>query len=412
MMAAMRGALATMCLLSACVDGEGTPDGGPDPGPDPIEEPEPLPPGTIAITLDDLEAGWLVTTTRLVATDVPDERTITSDGTDIRLLGTRTDVFFATVTDAAGRLIEARAMKGACAMASARQLHVPAAYASIQAAIDAAGPGDTVKVAPGVYTESVHLRTGVCLLGSGARSTILDAGGEGRTLVDLTDAPGSALAGFTLRGVAPRPGCISEDPFTCSGEWYSAAVYLGGSALPGWEDPTVNAPPLITNNIFELNYIGVMLYFHGVAVVRNNVFANNRNGFVANHYQDRTLLANNVFAGNTELAIGHQAASLDIVDNIITGSPIGIRFESEETGHVACNVFHANGVNSNESRFTIGADGNTVGDPGFAGVGDYRLSAQSRARDAGCHAGKVREPDGSAPDIGAFGGPLAAWADL
>jgi hypothetical protein len=411
MLEMLRGALATTCLLAACtspLEGEGTPE------PFPFPEPDPGPrPGGISVTLDNLQPGWRVTTSRLVERNMPDERTIESDGSPITLSGTATDVFIATVTDAAGNLVATHAMKAPCTLASGRRLDVPRDYPTIQGAIDEADPGDTVRVAAGTYTESVQLRAGVCLLGSGARRTILDAGGERRTLVDLTDAPGSVVAGFTMRGVAQKTGCATpSDPFACSGNWYSAGVYLGPVDIPAWDDPTIDAPPIITNNVFEGNDIGVMLYHHGIAVVRNNVFVGNRNGFVANHYQDRTLLANNVFAGNTELAIGNQAAYLDIIDNVIMGSQLGVRFQYIQTGHIACNLFYGNGANANEPRFTIGSDGNLEAEPRFVGNGDYHLKPSSPGRDAGCHKGKVLEPDGTPPDIGAFGGPLAAWADL
>jgi hypothetical protein len=410
----VRKIFAVLCLLTACAQMPGEDDG---PGPDPDDPGPPgdsgsLPPGTIAVTIDDLQPGWLVTISRLVGHEMPDERTITSDGSPIKLLGTDTDVFISTITGPGGDLIATRAMNAPCHLASARQLRVPRDYPTIQGAVDDAIPGDVVRVAAGTYTESVKLRPGVCLLGSGAHHTILDARGEGRTLVDLTSAPGSVVAGFTLRGVAPRPGCASTDPFVCSGNWYTAGIYLGNDGVYPWDSPTASAPPIIANNIFESNYIGVMLYFHGIAVVRNNIFAGNRNGFIANHYQDRTLLANNVFVGNTDLAIGNQAAYLDIIDNIIMNSQLGVRFEYIQTGHIACNVFHGNGANANEDRFTIGADGNVEADPHFVELGDYRLAPGSPARDAGCHKGRVLEPDGTPPDIGAFGGPLAEWADL
>jgi hypothetical protein len=413
MLVTIRGALATTCLLAACtspLEGDGVPQ--PFPFPDPGPDPGPGP-GSISVTLDDLQPGWRVTTSRLRQSSMPDERTIVSDGSPITLFGTPTDVFIATVTDAAGTLIATHAMKAPCTLASGRRLDVPRDHPTIQGAIDEADPGDTVWVDAGTYTESVQLRPGVCLLGSGARRTILDAGGEGRTLVDLTNAPGSVVSGFTLRGVAQKAGCATPtDPFACSGNWYTAGVYLGTFGVPGWENPTIHAPPIIANNVFEGNDLGVMLYHHGIAVVRNNVFAQNRIGFVANHYQDRTLVANNVFDGNTELAIGNQAAYLDIIDNIIVGSQLGIRFEYIQTGHITCNLFFGNGANANEDRFQIGSDGNIEAEPKFAGAGDYRLQLGSPGKDKGCHKSKVFEPDGSLPDIGAFGGPLAAWADL
>ncbi len=408
----MRGVAVAIGLLAACAEPPiGPVEGGTlDPGPGPET------PGAITVTLDNLEPGWRVTASRLVDHDAPTEETITSDGSPITLTGTATNVFFATVTDQAGQLKSTHGMKSPCTMSSAHQLHVPGDYPTIQAAIDAASPGDTVKVAAGTYTESVQLRSGVCLLGAGAKHTILDAQHQGRTLVDLSSAPGSAVVGFTFRNVTPAEGCANEDVFTCSGDWYTAAVAIGSDAL-GWDNPTINAPPLIANNVFESNYIGVLLYFHGIAVVRNNIFVGNRSGLVANHYQDRTLVANNVFVDNTELAIGNQAAFLDIINNAIVGSPVGVRFMYIQTGHIACNLFFGNAANQRDEyeapeRFTIGTDGNIGTDPHFVGNGDYHLTSSSPGKDHGCHQGQAFEPDGSAPDIGAFGGPLAAWADL
>ena len=399
-----RVVVSTTCLLAAC-----TPIAPYSDPPDAQATVDAAPLTTITVTLDELQPGWLVTTSRLVGSDSPDEQTITSDGTPITLTGTNQDVFIATITDATGALLATRAMHAPCTLASPHRLDVPADYSTIQAAIDAALPGDTVKVAPGTYREAVQLRAGICLLGSGAKHTTLDAAGARIRLVDASNAPGSVIAGFTFRGVAPKLGCANEDPFTCSGDWYTAGVFLGGTQ---WLDATSSAPPIIANNIFDANYIGVMLNWHGIAVVRNNVFVDNRNGFIANHYQDRTLLVNNVFVNNTELAIGNQAAYLDIIDNAIVGSPLGVRFEYIQTGHIACNVFFGNGANANDDRFTIGSDGNVEADPQFLGNGDWHLSPNSPGKDHGCHAGKVIEPDGTPPDIGAYGGPLAGWADL
>lgn len=321
------------------------------------------------------------------------------------------DVFFATVTDGDGALVSTHAMFAPCTMAPARQLDVPAQYATIQDAVDAAGPGDMVKVAPGTYTESVRMKAGVCLVGSGARVTTLDAHGAARNLIDLTDAPGSVISGFTLRGTSGIAGCATSDVFGCSGNWYRAAIYLGGQA---WDDPVRYAPPLIINNVFENNEIGVMLYWHGVSIIRNNVFAANRSAFVANHFQDKAFVANNVFINNSQLAIGNQAAYLDIIDNVIAGSQVGVRFEYVQTGKIRCNVFYDNGANQADTydvrpRFTIGQDGNVEIDPQFVGPTDYHLAASSPALDAGCDAGHAFEPDGSPVDIGVYGGPLGRW---
>ncbi|HEX8113467.1 MAG TPA: NosD domain-containing protein [Kofleriaceae bacterium] len=407
--------VAALLGMAACAPGASSPPGDPDPGssgdpnPGPGGDPGPGPaPSSIQVTVDGLEPGWLVTTSRLTDGSAPSDTTQVSDGSSIALTGTASDVFVAVVTDGTGNLVATHAMAAPCTMARSRQLRVPGEFSTIQAAVDAARPGDTVAVGPGTYTESVTLRPGVCLVGSGPARTVLDAGGAPRTLIDLTDAPGSMVAGFTLRGVTMPSGCASTDPFTCSGNWYRAGIFLGGTA---WRDPTQDAPPMILGNVFEDNDIGVMLYWRGVAVIRNNVFVGNRSGFVANHFQSRTLIANNVFLDNTELAIGNQAAFLDIIENVIAGSQLGIRFEFVQTGFIRCNLFFDNGADSNEPRFALGRDGNLGGDPAFVdpGAHDFHLRPGSPGIDAGCH-GDTFDPDGTPQDIGAYGGPLAAWA--
>jgi hypothetical protein len=389
----------------------------PDPGPggdDPPPGMDPLPGDTIQVVLDNLQPGWRVTTTRSLDQAATTEDTWVSDGSPVTLSGGPTDVFVATVTDETGALIMKRAMKSPCTMASSRQLHVPSEYPTIQAAVDAAQPGETVKVAAGTYTESVTMHPGICLLGAGAKHTTLDAQGQPRTLVDLTAAPGAVVAGFTIRGSTQDSGCAQpQDPFACSGNWYHAGIYIGGE---DWNDPTNDAPPIITDNVFASNDTGVMFYWRSQAILRNNVFVGNRLGFVANHFQDRALVANNVFVANTELAIGNQAAYLDIIDNIIVGSQTGIRFMYIQTGHIECNLFWQNGANQTDEyiqppRFTIGVDGNLELEPKFVGNGDFHLQPGSPAIDSGCHE-HAHEPDGTLPDRGAFGGPLAAWVDL
>jgi len=76
--------------------------------------------------------------------------------------------------------------------ALAETLNVPAQYATIQAAVDAADPGDVVLVAPGIFTDCTHqplpdetfccviMKSGVELRGSGIDQTIIDAQDLGR----------------------------------------------------------------------------------------------------------------------------------------------------------------------------------------------------------------------------------------
>ena len=70
-------------------------------------------------------------------------------------------------------------------------------YQSIQAAINAAAPGTTVRIGSGTYNESITLKSGVSLAGAGASATILHGDGS-RPVITARHVP----AGLRR---APRP---------------------------------------------------------------------------------------------------------------------------------------------------------------------------------------------------------------
>src|SRR6266436_7855969 len=94
----------------------------------------------------------------------------------------------------------------ACLCASptlAATLFVPQQYPTIQSAVNAANPGDTVKVAAGTYFEQVVLKDQVDVRGdSGA---IIDATHvmSGFLAVDL--AHGVTVSGFTIQNAGQDP---------------------------------------------------------------------------------------------------------------------------------------------------------------------------------------------------------------
>jgi parallel beta-helix repeat protein len=60
-------------------------------------------------------------------------------------------------------------------MASAAKITVPTHFPTIQGAIDAASQGDTIRVLPGTYNEQITISKSLTLLGSSAKSTIINA---------------------------------------------------------------------------------------------------------------------------------------------------------------------------------------------------------------------------------------------
>ncbi|MFD8228519.1 nitrous oxide reductase family maturation protein NosD [Streptomyces massasporeus] len=116
--------------------------------------------------------------------------------------------------------LTAVAASGLCAASpsSAHQsVHLVHAGESIQKAVDAAKPGDTVVISPGFYHESVRITvSGLKLRGSGARSTVIQPGtakdnpcataGNGICVTGMDNSPVRkvTVSGLTLRGFSKQ----------------------------------------------------------------------------------------------------------------------------------------------------------------------------------------------------------------
>ncbi|MGK2906914.1 MAG: choice-of-anchor Q domain-containing protein [Desulfuromonadales bacterium] len=100
---------------------------------------------------------------------------------------------------------------------------VPGTYPTIQAAIDAADPGDLILVAPGIYNENVVMNKPVHLQGAGAASTIINATLNPLSRLQLwhdriNSLGGAAYEAFLLKfpfgaGEAPAITVIGEHVF-------------------------------------------------------------------------------------------------------------------------------------------------------------------------------------------------------
>src|SRR5262249_39272586 len=86
--------------------------------------------------------------------------------------------------------------------ASAATIRVPSDQPAIQSAIAAAAPGDTVLVAPGVYSENIKfLGKAITVISEGGSSVTVIDGGQLDSVATFSSGEGAAsvLSGFTLR---------------------------------------------------------------------------------------------------------------------------------------------------------------------------------------------------------------------
>jgi len=327
-------------------------------------------------------------------------------------------------------------------------------YATIQTAVDAAVPGDTVQAIADIFRERVTMRAGVNIVGAGAGQSVIDAAGLGRSAVEASGGDigrATTLSGFTIQGgdsysgggVWIRNG--ASPTIRDNRIWHNSAHGGGGMFIQG------RGQPLIVNNAIEDNTSSVDgggVYITGGArpsLDRNTIarnFANRDGGGVFAWDQGGAFLTNNVIHNNRATHWGDglymvNDAGLTVINNTIADNDgHGIYRVDGPMPTVVNNILWGNGddlVNV-QSRYCDvedgdGGEGNISSDPLFVNAlgDDYRLQSGSPANNAGTGAGAPRwdkdgtpRPKGDGVDMGAyeFGpevevsiGPDDLWTD-
>ena len=157
--------------------------------------------------------------------------------------------------------------------AAARRLFVPREHATIQAAIDAAAPGDTLWVAAGTYRGGIRVTKRLVIFGDGGPdSTILD-GGDTTRVVHVEGTRMTHILGFTIRGgKAPGGGgiyCLRDTSLQIS---MCTIEKNWESGVAAWQCDGVS---LFDNVIRENQGSGVSIHFSN-AFLRRNRFIGNR----------------------------------------------------------------------------------------------------------------------------------------
>jgi len=171
---------------------------------------------------------------------------------------------------------------------------VPDDYPTIQAAINAASPGDTIHVRNGTYNEDVIVnRTGLHVVGESTNGTIVDASGldpaEGPRAAFYVDADLVEVTSFLLRCtdgsgvVLMGPNCCVSGNRIIDTNWGIVSTMLSDNAS-------------ITNNMIYAFDRGIHLNDTRVNIVEGNVIAGSTDGVFSN---DLAIGQGNVVTDNT-----------------------------------------------------------------------------------------------------------------
>lgn len=213
------------------------------------------------------------------------------------------------------------------AVSPAGILHVPGDYSTIQTALDAAMPGDTVLVAPGTYYENLDWPNTVSVKlfsEQGAGSTTIDGSGSASVIRVHNSVIGTStvIAGFTIEnGINTRGGGIClENAASPTIEnniiQYCSAERGGGICLES------GAAPIIIDNIIQNCSVAIDLDGKGGAGISSHgspTSALIQGNTIQNNTVSTGWMRFPVYGGGIYIGEGN---GLQILDNLIMGNEI------------------------------------------------------------------------------------------
>ena len=127
----------------------------------------------------------------------------------------------------------------------------PGCYATIQAALEAAHDGDTIKVAPGTFAGGITIEKSVDLVGAGAKATVIDGGGP---VVTIGEFLGTSELTVRISAVSITGGVTTSSPLSTEWVGQENVIALGGGiAIEPREGYSTGATVTISNSVISGN---------------------------------------------------------------------------------------------------------------------------------------------------------------
>ena len=204
-------------------------------------------------------------------------------------------------------------------------IYVPDDFPTIQRAIIAALPGDTVLVRSGTYHEAIDfLGKGITVTSEhGAASTTIDGSTFQGSIVTCQsgEGPDSILDGFTIANGTAMKGAgmfnYQSSP-TVTHCTFNQNTAENGGGMYNWENS-----PIITGCVFEANSAnesaGGMFNYESVLTIKDTVFAyNSMSGMTAGALGIKSSISsaslfNCVFVGNTNYSSGGELTKVSSI---------------------------------------------------------------------------------------------------
>ncbi len=246
-------------------------------------------------------------------------------------------------------------------------------YSNPQNAIDAAADGDTILIKAGIYVGNFLMSNKSLTIAGAQTATTFLSGGGGGTVLTINPATGATI----VRNLT----------------FINAAVGISIRNTTSSAD--------IKNNIFEVGTgsIAVQTLASPATTIGNNMFYLNASG-IASDTANISIFNNVFFQGAGGVAISPSTMSLGAIqNNSFNGGTIGVP-------NVVVNSTDQTDPNN---KFNQQGQDPLFVDPDNADATkkDFHLKSGSPCQDTGNNLGGLDSVDGTAPDIGVYGGSLS-----
>jgi parallel beta-helix repeat protein len=217
-------------------------------------------------------------------------------------------------------------------------IRVPEDYKTIQGAIDAANPGDTITIAPGIYHESLIINKTLTIIGRMGSEPVFAGGGSGTAITLLSGASGTIVAGITI--TSWDQGVLIVNATSC--EIYSTIMsQMNKNGI------TVMGTNAVNNNIYS------------------NIFQNNAVAVNLTASSTSNTFYKNIIVSNVNVGLDLESNGNTIYANTISENYIGVNI-TNSNGNV---IYHNDFIN-NHVQTTLPSASNTW-DNGYPSGGNY-----------------------------------------
>ncbi len=263
-------------------------------------------------------------------------------------------------------------------------INVPGGFGTIQQAIKASKPGDTIVVAPGEYKEDITIEDGIELRGAGADATTLFSA------IVVKNADGVVIDGFKIDGQG------ADDAHF--GIWCeSVTLVISNNTITGYHHGIGSQSSRMTienNSIFKNSSVGIEIVAAFTTLIKGNIIAD---------------------TVDTGIRIALSQDHVSMLDNTITRNRVGVScVESDPV--IRRNVIEGNkvGIESAQNVFRDGPDLGRDDDPGLNIIQNNDLQIMNMNRQLALQAKYNYWGSSSGPNATSFDGKVdyVPWLEI